>query len=362
MNSGCRRRSIGCSCRAASARAAADSSVSPVTTPTRRCSATIAPPSSSSRVPRLPRLEACTRDPFATRHDTPRQLRDVSHANGRARRSASRPVHRSLDPGAHRRPTRPRTRFDVEPISGGSSQKLSTADQAFYTARAISLRAQLAPKEARPAMWPQAESEVPGSARRGIRSSGGSVLPRVGLALAREARRGGARVRRDGVCGRPRRLRHRVCARAIAAAPGTGDDARARIRSARSRSSGRCGPSGRLGPRAREQPGLTPARSRCFSKRPLSSLGTRRSASTRRSCCRRSSAMPRRSRRRSKRYGSTPEAAATWDAYATLLYRAGRVEDSKVAANRTRQLAKAPGTRLSDAPAMSPRLNASVEM
>ena len=43
-----------------------------------------------------------------------------------------------------------------------------------------------------------------------------------------------------------------------------------------------------------------------------------------------------------------PEGPKTWNAYATLLARAGRQDDAVVAARRAKELAKAPGLRASD--------------
>ena len=52
-----------------------------------------------------------------------------------------------------------RTRFDVEPFFPEMVSKLPPGDQAFYTARAISLRTHVVNAEAKKSMWPQAEGK-----------------------------------------------------------------------------------------------------------------------------------------------------------------------------------------------------------
>ncbi len=54
-------------------------------------------------------------------------------------------------------PSRPRSTFDVEPYLPGELAALPRADRAFYTGRAISLRAHAVPPQEQRSMWPEAE-------------------------------------------------------------------------------------------------------------------------------------------------------------------------------------------------------------
>jgi Flp pilus assembly protein TadD len=54
-------------------------------------------------------------------------------------------------------PRRPRSTFDVTPYLPGEFAALSPADRAYYTGRAISLRAHSVPPQIQRSMWPEAE-------------------------------------------------------------------------------------------------------------------------------------------------------------------------------------------------------------
>jgi Flp pilus assembly protein TadD len=138
------------------------------------------------------RLECVTcHDPHVTvyRKDRPADFftskcvgchgRDACKAPQGARRATSPPddcvrCHmRKAEPDDHRHaeftdhwirrtidePAKPRTTFAVEPYLPDEFATLPPGDRAFYTARAISLRAHTVPAAAQPAMWPAAEGE-----------------------------------------------------------------------------------------------------------------------------------------------------------------------------------------------------------
>jgi Tfp pilus assembly protein PilF len=65
-------------------------------------------------------------------------------------------------------PQRPRTTVEVTPYLPGTFAALSPAEQAFYTGRALSLRAHAVPPEAQRPMWPEAERSFRESIRLGF--------------------------------------------------------------------------------------------------------------------------------------------------------------------------------------------------
>jgi tetratricopeptide (TPR) repeat protein len=65
-------------------------------------------------------------------------------------------------------PRQARTSVEVTPYLPGVFAALSPADRAFYTGRAISLRAHAVPPETQRAMWPQAESAFKEAIRLGF--------------------------------------------------------------------------------------------------------------------------------------------------------------------------------------------------
>jgi Flp pilus assembly protein TadD len=83
-------------------------------------------------------------------------------------------------------PPAPRTRFELEPYFPEQLASLSPADRAFYTARAISLRARVAPKEARPGMWPQAEAKFREALAAGFTRAEGPYF--LGITLTSEGK------------------------------------------------------------------------------------------------------------------------------------------------------------------------------
>jgi len=136
------------------------------------------------------RLECVTcHNPHVTvyRKDRPRDFftakclgchaKDACTAPPAARRATSSPddcVHchmRKGEPSDHRHaeftdhwirkridePSRPRSTFDVEPYLPGELAALAPADRAFYTGRAVSLRALSVPPAVQRPLWPEAE-------------------------------------------------------------------------------------------------------------------------------------------------------------------------------------------------------------
>ena len=64
-------------------------------------------------------------------------------------------------------PSRPRTNFEVDPYRPGELALLPPAERAFYTGRAISLRAHAVPPQQQRSMWPEAERSFREAIRQG---------------------------------------------------------------------------------------------------------------------------------------------------------------------------------------------------
>jgi Tfp pilus assembly protein PilF len=247
-------------------------------------------------------------------------------------------------------PQKHRTRFDVEPIFPESLEKLSPADRAFYTARAISLRAQMAPPDARPGMWPQAEAKFREAIGSGLARAEGSYF--LGLSLSEQGK-------------------HQEAAEAFSAAyvrdPSDFDIAfaygQSLLRQKKAAEAERvfetlardhpeaAGPLAELA-RARADGGDYTGALQLFQKAAALEPWN---ASIRVNAASMMSALERRAEAIAEGEAALrldPEGARTWNAYAMLLSRGGRPEEAEAAAGRARQLAKAPGLRMSDVPPM----------
>ena len=243
-------------------------------------------------------------------------------------------------------PQEARTLFDVEPFFPELVSKLSPADQAFYMARAISLRTHVVPPAARKVMWPQAESKFREALAAGYAKADGPYF--LGLALSEQGK-------------------HREAAEAYAAAysrePTDFDIAfahgQALIRQRRLEEAEQVfAVAAKDNPQA-AGPLAERARARAELRDYAGALDLFRKASAlepwipsiRVNAAKMLSALERHSEAIAEveeALRRDPEGAKTWNAYATLLARAGRTADAEVAARRAKELAKAPGLRASD--------------
>jgi len=245
---------------------------------------------------------------------------------------------------------RPRTRFDVEPYFPALLADLPSVDRAFYTARAISLRAHVAPPEARGGMWPQAEAKFREAIATGFARAEGSYF--LGVALSAQGK-------------------HREAADAFAAAfakdPGDFDIAFAHgqslMRQRRVEEADHI-----FATMARDHPEAAGplaelARARTDRRDYAGALGLYRraaafepwNASLRSNAATMLSALERHAEAIAEAEQALrldPEGAATWNAYATLLSRAGRTAAAEVATRRARNLGQVPKLRMSDVRAM----------
>jgi hypothetical protein len=102
--------------------------------------------------------EACTAPPAARRATSPPDdcvrchMRKGEPSDHRHAEFTDHWIRKRLD-----EPSRPRTSFGVDPYLPGDLEVLSPADRAFYTGRAISLRAHSVPPQVQRRMWPEAE-------------------------------------------------------------------------------------------------------------------------------------------------------------------------------------------------------------
>jgi Tfp pilus assembly protein PilF len=247
-------------------------------------------------------------------------------------------------------PPRPRTRFDVEPYFPALLAELPPADRAFYTARAISLRAHVAPPEARPGMWPQAEAKFREAIAAGFGRAEGPYF--LGIALSAQGKR-------------------REAADAFAAAfakdPGDFDIAIAHgeslMRQRRVEEADHV-----FATMARDHPEAAGplaelARARVDRHDYTGALELYQRATAlepwNASLCGNTAQMLSALERHAEAIAEAeqalrldPEGAGTWDAYATLLSRAGRTADAQAAARRARELGQVPALRMSDVRAM----------
>jgi tetratricopeptide (TPR) repeat protein len=247
-------------------------------------------------------------------------------------------------------PRVPRTRYELEPILPESFAKLSAADQAFYMARAISLRAQMAPTKARPGMWPQAEAKFREAIAAGFARPEGPYF--LGLALIAQGKHADAAAPLEKAYagdskdfdiafayGQSLMRQQRV------------NDAQLVFTTLAREHPQAAGPLAELARVRMEQnnyAGALEMYRKAVTLEPWNAAIRTNAAMTLSALERHPEAIA----EAEEALRLDPEGAPTWDAYARLLYRAGRVDDSKAAATRVRQLVKAPGTRLSDAPTM----------
>ena len=247
-------------------------------------------------------------------------------------------------------PPKPRSRFDVEPYFPDLFAKLSASDRAFYTARAISLRARVAPREARAGMWPQAEAKFREAIAAGFSRAEGQYF--LGVILADEGKR---------------READDAFAAAYAKDPGDYDIALAQAQSL-VRQNRLDDANAAFATLAREHPKEAAplaelARARVSRNDFAGALELYRKAITlegssvsiRRNAAQMLSALgrhPEAIAEAGEALRLDPEGPQTWGTYATLLSRAGRAADAEVAIRRARELARAPKLRMSNVPPM----------
>jgi cytochrome c-type biogenesis protein CcmH/NrfG len=247
-------------------------------------------------------------------------------------------------------PVVPRTRFELEPILPESFATLSAADRAFYTARAISLRAQMAPPKARPAMWPQAEAKFREAIAAGFARPEGPYF--LGLALIAQGKHAEAAASLEAAyAGDPVDYD-------IAFAYGQSlmrqrrvDDAQRVFTKLAHENPQDAGPLAEL---ARLRAGQNDFAGALELFRKAGTLEPW-NAAIRGNAAQVLSALERHPEAIAEAEQALrldPERPGTWDAYARLLSRAGRTADAQAAAARARKLASAPGARMSDAPTM----------
>jgi Tfp pilus assembly protein PilF len=244
-----------------------------------------------------------------------------------------------------------RKRFDVEPYFPALLATLSPADRAFYTARAISLRAHVAPAEARPGMYPQAEAKFREAIGAGFARAEAPYF--LGITLS-------AMGKRDEAAD--------AFAAAFAKDPGDLDIAFAHGQSlARQRKLDEAEQV--LAATAREHPNAAGplvelAGARVHRQDFAGALELYRraiaiepwNASIHANAANMLSALDRHGEAIAEVEQAVrldPEGARSWDAYATLLTRAGRTVDAQAAARRAASLGQVPKLRMSDVPAMS---------
>ncbi|HEX4826138.1 MAG TPA: tetratricopeptide repeat protein [Candidatus Polarisedimenticolaceae bacterium] len=242
-------------------------------------------------------------------------------------------------------PEQARTRFDLE-LFPELPVDLPAPESAFYAGRAISLRAKMAPREVRPAMYPQAEAKLREAMSLGFAQADGPYF--LGLALQDQGKHGEAA---------------QQFAAAYAKNPADFDIAFAYGQSLL---------------RANRVPEAEPvfttlARDNPTAAGPLAELARIKTMSNdfagalalfqkaivlepwnpalHANAANMLSALehhPEAIAEAENAVRLDPEGARTWNAYAMLLGRAGRGADAEVAQRRARELSKAPGLRLSD--------------
>jgi hypothetical protein len=239
-----------------------------------------------------------------------------------------------------------RTRFDVEPFFPEMVSKLPPGDQAFYTARAISLRTHVVNAEAKTSMWPQAEGKFREALASGYPKPDGPYF--LGLALAEQGK-------------------HAEAAEAYAAAYGKDPNdfdiafahGQSLMRQRRTEEAEKVFAIAAKDNPAAAGPLAEMARARADQRDFEGALALFKKAealepwipSIRVNAAKMLSALERHEEAIAEAEQALrldPEGPKTWNAYATLLARAGRATDAEFAARRAKELAKAPGLRSSD--------------
>jgi tetratricopeptide (TPR) repeat protein len=243
-------------------------------------------------------------------------------------------------------PREERTRFDVEPFFPELVSKLPPGDQAFYMARAISLRTHVVPAHAKKGMWPQAEAKFREALATGYAKADGPYF--LGLALTEQGKHGEAA---------------EAYAAAYAKDPNDFDIGfaygQSLMRQRRVEEAERVFATAARDNPAAAGPIAEMARARADQRDYAGALDLFRKASALEpwipsihvNAAMMLSALERHPEAIAEAEAALrldPEGPKTWQAYATLLARAGRRADAEVAAKRAKELAKAPGLRASN--------------
>ncbi|HVQ35875.1 MAG TPA: tetratricopeptide repeat protein, partial [Candidatus Bathyarchaeia archaeon] len=239
-----------------------------------------------------------------------------------------------------------RTRFDVEPFFPEMVSKMPVSDQAFFAARAISLRTHVVNADAKKSMWPQAEAKFREALSAGYAKADGPYF--LALALSEQGK-------------------HAEAAEHYAAAyekdPNDFDIAfaygQSLMRQRRTEEAEKVfAIAAKDNPKA-AGPIAEQARARAERRDYEGALALFRQAialepwtpSIRVNAAKMLSALERHDEAIAEAQEALrrdPEGPKTWNAYALLLSRAGRTADAEIAARRAKELAKAPGLRGSD--------------
>jgi len=243
-------------------------------------------------------------------------------------------------------PRKERTRFDVEPFFPEMVSKMPAGDQAFFAARAISLRTHVVNAEAKKSMWPQAEAKFREALAAGYAKADGPYF--LGLALDEQGKHAEAAEQYAAAYEKDprdfdiafahgqslmRQKRTEEAEKVFAVAAQDNPKAagpiaeQARARAERGDFAGALA----LFRRAIELEPWTPT-IRVNAAKMLSALERHDEAIA----------------EAEEALRRDPEGPRTWNAYAMLLARAGRTADAEAAAKRAKELAKAPGLRGSD--------------
>lgn len=239
-----------------------------------------------------------------------------------------------------------RTRFDVEPIFPEVFAKLSPAEQAFYTGRALQLRTHVVPPAARKIMWPEAEARFRQAIAAGFGRAEGQYF--LGLTLAEQGKRAEAAEAYAAAYAKDPKDFNIAFAHGQAVMEHSGPETAERIFGEMAREHPEAaGPLAEMG-RARASQGDYAAAYELYKK---ANAAEPWNASMRVNAAMMLSALERHPEAIAEAEQALrldPEGAETWNVYATLLARAGRDADADVASRRAKVLAKAPGLRPSN--------------
>jgi Tfp pilus assembly protein PilF len=243
-----------------------------------------------------------------------------------------------------------RTKFDVEPFFPETLAKLSPADRAYYTARAIQLRTHHAPPDARKTMFPQAEAKFREAIAAGYAKAEGPYF--LGLVLMEQGKRS------EAADAFEEAYRKDPADFDIAFAHGQSLLRQKRVPEAEQvfaalavshpEAAGPFAEQARARAEHEDFNGALELFRKAIAREPWNA-SLRVNAATMLSALERH---PEAVAEAEQALRCDPEGAKTWRAYEMLLGRAGRAGDAEAAGRRAQQLAKAPGLRLSNVKAM----------
>ncbi len=248
-------------------------------------------------------------------------------------------------------PPGPRTRFDVEPYFPALLATLPPGEQAFFTARAISLRTHVVPPEARRGLWAQAEVKFREALAAGFPRAEGPYF--FGVSLASQGKQSeAADAFASAYAKDPKDFD-------IAFAYGQSLMRQRRVDEGERvlEAAAQVNPPEAAGPLSelararadrRDYAGALELYRKAIALEPWSPVIHRNAAQMLSALERHAEAIA----EAEEALRLDPEGPETWSAYATLLSRAGRASDAAVAARRSRELSQAPKLRMSDVRAM----------